>query len=147
VNSIERQKRRKRRAQLDARPTPGQLDELARIDTAVQLAGYRAVVAKMPDTQLVERMGYMQPPKSRWWHRRRVREQYERQARLKALEIDASLVDTRLSTLQRYARAVGLRVHVPMPRLMPEPSIRSIQRALRSQERRQPRRGRRRLAF
>lgn len=155
MNSIERQRRRRwlaaRESRLANQPTPDAADKALREHIAMQLVGYRIVVARVSDVQLVERMGRMKRPEPKQWRKRKVREAYKRKARQMAQLLDSTLSgdDVRLSTWQRYARAVGLKVNVPMPQLPPPPpSVRELQRTLRSRHRRwQRQRFRPRLAL
>jgi hypothetical protein len=144
VNSIERQKRRRwladRESRLANQPTPDEADRALREHIAMQLVGYRIVATDVSDAKLVEYMGYMKPPGPKKWGSRRAREKYERKAQEKARQIDASLASeqVRLSTWQRYARAIGAKIAVPPMQQItpPRQSVLALQRTLLSRHRR-----------
>lgn len=142
-------KRSRRRTPL---PSPEEREAIDRKVLAAQLIALR-IVQGISYVTLLEQIGHISPPKESGRRRSRERERarYEAAAEERGRALDASLAlpDTRLSTLQRYGRVVGvpLGVEIVRPRRILPLRIARIIRSRQETLRRKYGQNRRRLVL
>jgi hypothetical protein len=121
-------KRPKRRSPM---PTPEEQDAFARKMLAAQLIAWR-IVQDISYATLMEKIGRMRPPDPGKRGAKRAQRRFEEEAERAGRELDARLAEERFSTIQRYARVVGLRVGAEFGTRQRRPTPVQIGRIVRS---------------